>query len=150
LASTDGKNFNVTRDLLPAALSLRRYMVAHELGHIEGLHPRITFIGGICAGLPLLMIKPYHDKWLGSHAFDIGMIAVAIGALGFVVILAKMFTMLFEWDADRRAARMTTVQTMLNGTMLIEQIRGAHTKPFYDNKRARLLGQHCSIWSPRI
>lgn len=150
MASTDGQNFNITRDLLPAAVNLRRYMVAHELGHVEGLHPRITFIGAICAGLALLTIKPYHEGMFGSFAIPIGIAAIALGILGLVAIFAMSFTMLFEWDADRRAARMTNVPTMLNGTLLIEQIRGAHAKPYYDNKRARLLGQPCSIWSPRI
>lgn len=150
IAFTDGASFSIARDLLSEPIGLRHYMIAHELGHAEGFHPWFTFGALIGLTLGAAAFGPISSGKLGSHAVIASITAIAIAVAGFLIAIAKTKSMLFEWDADRRAARMVTVPTMINGIALIEKIRGLHTKPFYDNKRARLLGNPSSIWQPRV
>lgn len=150
-ASTDGGKLMISRDVLPACPDLRRYFIAHELGHVEGRHPWISFGAAAVAMLPV-MYWSASARWFGGNsAAEIAVESLLV--LSCVLTLTLYLkSMLFEWDADRRAARMlgpNGVAAMLSGIALVKPLRGAPLATFYDSKRDRLLGKRPSVWKPK-
>ncbi|MGC4077737.1 MAG: hypothetical protein QM702_12055 [Rubrivivax sp.] len=147
-ASTTGDKFMISPDLLPACADLRHYFIAHELGHAEGRHPLITAASPVIGAAPFgyLSIATQHLGGIGPVGFGIGSVMLAASA---ITMLAYARTMVFEWDADRRGARMIGEQNMLAGIALAKGLRAPASSAFYDNKRDRLMGKRPSLWKPK-
>ena len=149
-ASTTGNHFRITRDLLPVAVDLRRYFVAHELGHIEGFHPLITSFSGIAFTLSfatgLILLNAQRSG--SSHPF-LSAICLSLCIASLAVLLIYNYTMWFEWDADRRGARMIGARAMTTGINLLMPIRGPALRTYYSKKKRRLAGLQASHWITR-
>lgn len=141
-ASTEGGNVIITRGLLPVPVALRAYFLAHELGHVEGGHHWITFgiVPMVLCGIPAILGGP-NSLALRCFLGSVSVFGIAVG-------IAYIRTMIFEWDADRRGARLTSVAQMLQGIVLVQAIRPVGLQAFYANKAAKLQGTPASIWMP--
>lgn len=97
-ASTDGGKLMISRDVLPACPDLRRYFIAHELGHVEGRHPWISFGAAAVAMLPVVLVRQRSMVWGQQRGGDCRRVAI-----GFV--LRPYVDPLFEVDALRVGCR---------------------------------------------
>ncbi|RQO58509.1 hypothetical protein DBR47_12425 [Paucibacter sp. KBW04] len=150
-ASTNGRDFTISRDMLPINANLRRYFIAHELGHVEGHHSLVSSAGVILALLSIALMSAYVKLFSGNPKSVLSFAGPLI-VVGIATAIAYDKSMLFEWDADRRAARMlgpTGTAEMLAGIALIKALRSPSMNAFYDNKRDRLQNKKPSIWQPR-
>jgi hypothetical protein len=144
--SADWLTLKITRDCLTLVATtgvdaeLRRYFLAHELGHIEGQHTEITVLGGfgILAGFMALLslLTPQFQYPWQSYSWYM----LAAGALGLAAVIAYSRTMYYEWAADRRGARMTSKADMLKGMVAVLQYRKKEDESYYKNKSDKLSG----------
>jgi hypothetical protein len=146
-ATSSGGKITISRDCLSAPVVIRRYLIAHELGHEEGKHPWITVGAAMCMFLPILVCAA-PKGWIPSvSSLPLPLkIALAIAfVIGIVGIGLYRFSMLFEWNADKRAARMIGTAGMIQGATSVQQKRVDSTK-FYNNKISKLSGGSPSMW----
>ncbi len=142
-AWTTGEWINISRDLLAADPKLRRYLIAHELGHDEGWHDAIGFAAAIAVAFGL----GTTISLLSLAAIVPSLQSASVTLMG-VATIAGRKTMCFEWEADRRGARMTSVQAMTDGIDLVIPLRSPNLRAFYSNKKERLNGLKPSWFSP--
>jgi len=150
--SANWLTITITRDCLTLVAptgpdaDLRKYFLAHELGHVEGQHTAISMLGALCIipGFLWLMqaLAPkVNFPWSSLFWFNF-----ALGVLGTLVIIAYQQSMLFEWNADKRGARITSSADMEQGITEVLQYRKIEDHPYYQNKSDKLSGGEPSFW----
>ena len=140
---TTGEKFVISRNFLFVPTAARKYLIAHELGHIEGRHPRITFSGALLSAPLLVSIfcVPLHHYLHGWVLYSYSFCAL----LSIRIIYCFGFTMIFEWDADWRGARMTSVNDMANGMNALAVFRNNQSQ-YYPDKINHLNGPYTGLW----
>lgn len=143
-AWTTGSELLVSRDCLAAPSKVRRYLLAHELGHIDGRHSAITGSAGMAFAAPLLWTFVSAIQRSNGHSTpdgDLGWALAAFFAAGFAILFINYATMLFEWSADRRGAGMIGAPAMITGIKALQKKRNKSDRRFYANKIYKLRGR---------
>ncbi|MCY4753577.1 M48 family metalloprotease [Pelomonas aquatica] len=135
-ANTSWRTIFIDRAALRSSSEARRYLLAHELGHLEGWHSVIT----VCAGLFIVLgIAGAIRSAAAGNLLSAALFALAsFAALAVLWMYAK--TMVFEWEADRRGARMLGRDEMLRGMDQVAASRLSSQQSYYECKRRKLNG----------
>ena len=120
----------------------RRYLLAHELGHEEGLHPSITTVA------TFMMIVPVGFFNASTHHCALLAMLIILFVLGIAILVLQKTTMLFEWNADDRGAQMAGRQDMIDGATIVQTNRPQDQAAFYASKLDKLNGKRPSMRMP--
>lgn len=143
-AHTGWHSIVISKDLLGVSPEIRDYILAHELGHIEGSHGYIT-----TTITPLLPFGAFLG--LALH-FKLGISAVAailwttpFCIAGLIVAILYSKSMIFEFNADRRGARLIGTQEMVDGIKQLGTLK--RSLDIYQSKIDHLSGKAISIFT---
>lgn len=140
-AKTFGDRIELRADCLGAPRIALRYLVAHELGHVDRRHPKVTAAAllSVVAWALALSFPPQWSAALRPFAWWSAPLAFS----GSIWLAVDSLTMLVEWDADRRASQLTSLEDMHQGMLAMKGLRPGQGRA-YDDKIRRLCRESVS------
>jgi hypothetical protein len=137
---TNGHIF-ITRDLLNIGTEERHYFLGRDLGAIEGYHHWMGLAATVLSLLCLvgLLFAVTEENMTWSLIWGISFLFWA------PLMYLYRFTMFFEWDVDRRGARLVGKEAYERGMTYVAVLRGPRHTDRYANKLAKLQGSEAGL-----
>lgn len=125
----------ISESVYASAPKIQRYVMAHEVGHLEAMHGWIGFLAGLAALNPLILYsgsEVFRICHLPPFHYSLSFVSVMAAAIGWALVFFDQ-SMQVEYVADRYGARLIGKAAMLDGMRAIARKKGV-PKRYYARK----------------